>query len=129
MNKKLAVSSLAVALFVTLVSPRFVGQRQRTATNAPPNITNYLPASDAIAIIDVKRLLNETMPSILGSDPAKLAQADAEVEKFKARTGIDPRSFDRVVLGARFTYPAANTTRLENGSVARRAIRSNTMNR
>ena len=79
---------------------------------------SYLPASDAIALIDVRRLLNQTLPRILAQDPAKLAQANAEVEKFKARTGIDPRSFDRVVLGTRYTYPSPNVTKLETVAIA-----------
>src|SRR2546428_2406324 len=64
-------------------------------------------------------LLNQTLPRILAQDPAKLAQANAEVEKFKARTGIDPRSFDRVVLGTRYVYPSPNVTKLETVAIAR----------
>jgi len=116
-KKKLALSSFAfAALLIVAGSSLLLGQRQRTATT--PDIVSYLPASDAVAIIDVKRLLNETMPSIVGSDPAKLAQANAEVDKFKVRTGIDPRLFDRVALGVHFTYPNANTTRLETVAIA-----------
>ncbi|PYS60063.1 MAG: hypothetical protein DMF76_14835, partial [Acidobacteria bacterium] len=85
---------------------------------AAADALSYLPASDAIALIDVRRLLNQTLPRILAQDPAKLAQANAEVEKFKARTGIDPRSFDRVVLGTRYTYPSPNVTKLETVVIA-----------
>jgi hypothetical protein len=69
-------------------------------------------------LIDVRRLLNETMPQILGGDKEKLAQANAEIDKFKSRTGIDPRAFDRVVLGVRYTYPTSNTTKLETVAIA-----------
>ena len=119
MNKKLVIASVPFALLlIVLLSSALVGQRQRTAAAASSEAASYLPASDAVAIIDVKRLLNETMPSIMGNDPAKLAQANAEVEKFKTRTGIDPRSFDRVALGVHFTYPNANTTKLETVAIA-----------
>jgi len=114
---KLIRSTLSLLLIV-LLSSALVGQRQRTATAAASDAASYLSASDAVAIIDVKRLLNETMPSIVGNDPAKLAQANAEVEKFKTRTGIDPRSFDLVALGVRFSYPSANTTKLETVAIA-----------
>lgn len=118
-KKKLALSSFAFAsLLIVLGSSLLLGQRQRTSTAATSDVASYLPASDAVAIIDVKRLLNETMPSIVGSDPGKLAQANAEVDKFKVRTGIDLRSFDRVALGAHLTYPNANTTRLETVAIA-----------
>jgi hypothetical protein len=119
LNKKLALSSLAFAsLLIVILSSALVGQRKRTTAAPTSNAANYLPASDAVAIVDVKRLLNETMPSVLGNDPAKLAQANAEVEKFKTRTGMDPRSFDRVALSVRFTYPNANTTKLETVAIA-----------
>jgi hypothetical protein len=117
-NKKIVIASIPFALLlIVLLSSALVGQRRATAATTS-DAANYLPVSDAVAIIDVKRLLNETMPSILGNDPAKLAQANAEVEKFKTRTGIDPRSFDRVALGVRFTYPNANTTKLETVAIA-----------
>jgi len=101
-----------------LLSAGLAGQKQRATSAAATDVGNYLPASDAIAVIQVKRMLNETMPSILGGDATKLAQANAEIEKFKTRTGIDPRMFDRVVIGARYVYPSANTTKLEAVAIA-----------
>lgn len=118
-NKKLALSAIIIcSLLILSASAVLSGQRQRTTTNAPPNIASYLPPSDAIAVVDVKRALNETVPSILGSDPAKLIQVNSEVEKFKMRTGIDPRTFDRVVIGIRYAYPPEKTTKLEAVAIA-----------
>jgi len=121
-NKKSVASILAVISGVTIItfvsSLTFGGQRQRTTPAAPPNIASYLPASDAVGIVDVKRMLNETMPSILGSDQAKLAQANAEIDKFKTKTGVDVRQFNRVAVGMRYVYPNATTTRLETVAIA-----------
>ena len=121
MNKKILASSLTLALFVvTLVLVSGLSAHAPFANTAMvADALSYLPASDAIALIDVRRLLNQTLPRILAQDPAKLAQANAEVEKFKARTGIDPRSFDRVVLGTRYVYPSPNVTKLETVAIAR----------
>jgi len=121
-NKKIVASSLTLASFIlTLAFALGSGSfAHPTAANAiaAADALSYLPASDAIALIDVRRLLNQTLPRILVQDPAKLAQANAEVEKFKARTGIDPRSFDRVVLGTRYTHPSPNVTKLETVAIA-----------
>lgn len=118
LNKKVATSSIVFAsLLIVIGASALLGQRQRAGA-ASVDVASYLPASDGIAVIDVKRMLNETMPSILGSDPAKLAQANADIDKFKTRTGIDARSFDRVSIGMRYTYPSANTTKLETVAVA-----------
>ena len=122
MNKKSAASIIAVISGIAIISLvsslTFGGQRQKTAAAAPSNIASYLPASDAIAIIDTKRMLNETMPSILGSDAAKLAQANAEIDKFKSKTGLDLRQFNRVAVGVRYAYPNATTTKLETVAIA-----------
>ena len=122
MNKKVLGSSITLAfVLVALLSGFGSGSTARkTAANlAPPAaVLSYLPASDGIAIIDVRRLLNETMPRVLAGDAAKLAQANAEIDKFKTRTGIDPRAFDRVVLGTHFTYPSPRVTKLETVAIA-----------
>jgi len=94
-------------------------ERTSATTAAPPaGHLRYLPTSDAVALIDVRRLLNETMPGVLAGDQAKLATANAEIDKFKTRTGIDLRSFDRVVVGMRYTYPSARVTKLETVAIA-----------
>jgi len=125
-NKKSIASTLVIVsaiTIITLISSLTVGgQRQKTtapaASNAASNIASYLPPSDAIAVVDVKRMLNETMPSILGSDQAKLDQANAEIDKFKTKTGLDLRQFNRVAAGIRYSYPNATTTRLEMVAIA-----------
>ncbi|HYV24177.1 MAG TPA: hypothetical protein VE969_02990 [Pyrinomonadaceae bacterium] len=125
MKRKLIASSIIVASLIVSVSSLLFAQRQRTSAPAASDVGNYVPASDAIAVVNVKRMLNETMPMILGSDPAKLAQANAEVDKFKTKTGIDPRSFDRVVFGLRYTYPTPNTTKVESVAIAHGTINAN----
>ena len=119
-KKKVFGFSIAVTLVLAALVFAFNGRSQTRSPRTPPpaGALSYLPASDAIMLIDVRRLLNETMPQILAGDKVKLAQANAEIDKFKSRTGIDPRSFDRVVLGVRYTYPTANITKLETVAIA-----------
>ncbi|MEK6335883.1 MAG: hypothetical protein AABM67_13205, partial [Acidobacteriota bacterium] len=122
MNKSKKV--IGASIFVTLVFASLgLAFNGRTQTRSPraaaaPNALSYLPASDAVMLVDVRRMLNETLPRILAGDQAKLAQANSEIDKFKTRTGIDPRTFDRVVLGVRYVYPTPNTTRLETVAIA-----------
>lgn len=120
MKKKLLGTSIAVTLVLVTLALTFNGRSQTRSPRTSPaaEALSYLPASDAIMLVDVRRLLNETMPQILAGDKVKLAQANSEIDKFKSRTGIDPRSFDRVVLGVRYTYPTANTTKLETVAIA-----------
>ena len=123
MNNKVLRSSITLAFFLVALFSGFgsgaPGRTSATAPAPPADALSYLPASDAITLIDVRRLLNETMPGILAGDQAKLATANAEIDKFKTRTGINLRSFDRVVLGTRYTYPSPRVTKLETVAIAR----------
>lgn len=83
-----------------------------------------LPASDAVLRADLKRLLTEAAPRALAGDQAKLAQMNADVEQFKARTGLDARDFDTVTVGARITRLPSGATRIGNlVAIARGTLR------
>jgi hypothetical protein len=125
-NKRIIASSLSL-LLILIVFSAVAAQGRKSVTPPLPAITSYLPPSDAVAIVDVKRMLNETMPGILRGDGPKLAQANADVDKFKTRTGVDLRSVDRLAIGVRYTYPAEKSIKLEvvaigHGSFDARAV-------
>ncbi|HYE64547.1 MAG TPA: hypothetical protein VD966_03130, partial [Pyrinomonadaceae bacterium] len=92
-------------------------QATASASGAQATLAS-LPASDAVIFVDVRRLLNDALPRVFAGDPAKLAKVNAEVDQFKTRYGIDPRSFDRVAVGARFNNPSANVITTDLVAVA-----------
>src|SRR5215510_16581542 len=86
-----------------------------------------LPESDAVAQVKVQQLLNEAMPRILANNPAKLSEVNASIERFKERTGLDPRMFQQMAIGVRYTYPSEGVTKVEtvalaNGSFSAKAM-------
>lgn len=101
--------------------------RTRNTPAAAPGLMASLPASDAVAQIKIKQLLNETMPQILASNPARLAQVNASIEDFKTRTGLDPRMFDQVALGAKFTYPSEGVTKVQTVALAKGSFSASAM--
>lgn len=86
-----------------------------------------LPESDAVAQVRVKRLLNEAMPQVLAGNPAKLSEVNASIDRFKDRTGLDPRMFEQVALGIRFTYPSEGVTKLQTVALANGSFSSAAM--
>lgn len=50
------------------------------------------------------------MPRALGSDQARLTRVNADLDRFKTRTGIDLRAFERIAFGARFLHPRPGIT-------------------
>jgi hypothetical protein len=111
----LLVSSLPI---ISLAQPG-----GRPARNAQPksasNLLASLPESDAVAVVKVNLLLNDLMPRILANNAAKLAELNANIENFKTRTGLDPRLFDEVALGIRYTYPTDGVTKLITAALAK----------
>src|SRR2546422_834637 len=112
-NKRTLALLPALALLFTVVfacnarAQRTAAQRPRTNTS---KVLSTLPPSDAVIFIDVRRLLNEAIPGVFAAEPAKLAQVNTQIDSFKTKTGIDLRSFERLAVGLRYTYPAAGIT-------------------
>jgi hypothetical protein len=136
-NKKFYSSLIALVLMLCgLGSLTTLAQKGRDKTPArakrgaesvplKPGILSSLPASDAIMLIDLQRLLRDAMPRVL--DQAKLAQANTEIEKFKTRTGIDPRSFDHVAVGMRFSSLPSGMTKVNTVALAHGSFNAGAM--
>ena len=118
---KIKVLNLAI-LVVALSSQLGVQAQTRGRKAAPPPavpaLMASLPESDAVAQVKVKQLLNEAMPRILAGNPTKLSEANASIDRFKERTGLDPRMFEQIALGVRFTYPSEGVTKLQTVALA-----------
>jgi hypothetical protein len=123
-----AALSVVLTILVGLVSLSLAQKNRATAATTPATtLLTSLPTSDAVVLVNVKRVLDEALPKLLSGNPTKLAEAKAEIEQFKTRTGIDLRSFDQMAFGMRYTYPLAgitkvNTVAIANGSFSSGAI-------
>lgn len=122
---------MAAILFVTIIGAGSLAQTRRPApppakTPAPVRDGNdllaALPPADALALIKLRQLLVESIPGMLAENPGKLAEANTEVEKFKTKTGIDPRAVEQLAMGMRYTYPRAGVTKVETIGLARGAF-------
>ena len=137
MNKRLYV--LTVVLLVALamgVTPIFGQTSARTATRqpapaasavtqSPAALLAMLPASDAVVTADVRRILNDAAPRVIGDDAARIAQFNAALERFKTKTGVDPRAVEQLAIGVHYVNPSASVTRMEPVAIARGAFNVN----
>lgn len=118
-------------LVIIIVAVASVAHAQTRARNvaapATPNLMASLPESDAVAHVKMKQLLSEAMPRILANNPARLADVNASIDKFKDRTGLDPRMFEQIAFGVRFTYPAEGVTKLQTVALAKGSFSSAAM--
>jgi hypothetical protein len=126
MRKYFYVLTLAAAIASAAAIPTQAQASRTTTTAASPanaqaatNALASLPTSDAVMTVDVRRLLNEALPRAYNNNPTELARVNAEIDKFKARTGLDARSFERVAVGVSYTQTAAGKTLVEPVAIAR----------
>src|ERR1043165_5678131 len=120
-KSKLLRTLVALTLLVITAGIVCAQQPRRPKTVARPSASDIfasVPKADGVVVVDVNRLLNETLPNVFAGDSAKLAQINSEIDKFKTQTGIDARTFSRAVIASRYTYPSANVTKLEPVAIA-----------
>lgn len=124
-NRKVFTAVIILSLLALASVASGQGARGSGSTRVANTPLSSLPASDIVMIVDVQKVINDAMPRTLGSNPAKLAEANAEIDRLKTRTGIDLRSFDQIAVGARFTYPTANTLKLRKVALAHGSFNAN----
>ena len=123
--KALNLAIVVVALFSAIGAH---AQTRNRHTAAPaPSLMASLPESDAVAQVKLKQLLSEAMPRILANNPAKLSEANASIDRFKDRTGLDPRMFQQIALGIKYTYPSEGVTKLQTVALANGSFSANAM--
>jgi hypothetical protein len=112
MNRKFYVSLLAFALTLSATVAFVVGHSTGSRAASTNAALAALPASDFVISIDAQRALNETLPSFLAGNPAALAKMNAKLEEFQRKTGINPRSFESIAIGGRFTAARRHDPRM-----------------
>jgi hypothetical protein len=86
-----------------------------------------LPESDGVAQVKVRQLLNEMLPQLLATNPTKLAEINADIDRFKTRTGLDPRMFDELAIGVKYSYPSEGITKIHTAALAKGQFSSGAM--
>lgn len=126
-NRFLKSFTLAVALLSVTALASAQRNRATAAANQAPSLLTSLPPSDAVALIQVNRVLDEALPKLLAQNSAKLAEVTNELAKFKTETGLDPRSFDQIALGLSYKYPREGITKVSTVVLARGTFNAGAM--
>jgi hypothetical protein len=115
--------TIAVALLASATSivaqPKTSAPAPKTPQTSAVESLRLLPPSDFVAYVNVGRLLNEAVPKALSGNPAKLAEFNADLDKFKSQTGIDARSLETMAVGMVYQHPRPDITTTDLVAVAR----------
>ncbi|MEP6924486.1 MAG: hypothetical protein ABI954_08460 [Pyrinomonadaceae bacterium] len=113
------------AAFVLLIGAMFIsGDTRNVSAQTGSDLISLLPASDAVATINLKRLLSDAVPQLMSSQPAQLAKLNAKIDAVKAKTGIDLRQFEQAAVGINFKQIRAGTIEAEPVLVIRGNIKT-----
>lgn len=98
--KKLIVSALLLSAFILPSGAVTADNNTPAAKKAQgQQLVALLPASDGVAVIDVKRFFADGMPRLLSGNTAFLAEITGKIDEIQTRTGIDPRQFEYAAVG------------------------------
>jgi len=125
-NKVLRLFVVAMILSFG-VSAVAIAQKPASSPRPAGSLLSSLPPSDAVALVNVARVLDEAMPKLLADNPAKLAEVTNELERFKTQTGLDARSFEQIALGFTYKYPRQGVTKISTVALARGTFNAGAM--
>src|SRR5687767_4889722 len=107
------IVAILVANMGGAVSADIHGKRSTKKVGANARLVAMLPASDAVAVFDAKRLLDDALPRVLSANQPVLERITGALTKIKDRTGIDVRTFDTVAAGVGYKKVSATETDYE----------------
>ncbi|HEY0005269.1 MAG TPA: hypothetical protein VGB17_10715 [Pyrinomonadaceae bacterium] len=104
MRQKLQSLFLIFAMMLTTLAlfgarPEPSRAAARTVAASGSDMLSQLPPSDAVIFVDAQKVLTDAVPAVLAVNPNLLLKLNAEIEKFKTETGVDPRTFESVAVG------------------------------
>ena len=118
MTRFFAVAAVAV-LLLNVVGFSWGDTRPNSVPNPQASrLVSMLPASDAVAVFDAKRFLNEALPKVLAANQPMFTGITAHLTEIENRTGIDVRKFDQVAVGVAVKQISAKETNYDTVAVA-----------
>lgn len=98
MKQKFFAFGLSVLLL--LAQNAFVfSQNANVKTVSNDDVIGFFDDADAVAVVQIKKMLSETAPSLLGAHPDTLEKIRAAMKEIENDTGVDPYALDKVYLG------------------------------
>jgi hypothetical protein len=102
--------SLSVSACLPMAAPQNRAAQATAATATTTTVFSptdemlmQLPASDIVAVLDVKRVMGELLPRLKKISAGGIGKTASEIESFARLSGIDPAQVQSAVLGVKMT--------------------------
>jgi hypothetical protein len=111
MKHKLFIRGMS--LLLVLAQWAFVFGQNAPNNSASNNaLIDLLDEPDAVAVVNVKKIVTQTAPSIFGSDPAALGKLKDVMKTIESDTGVNPLLLEKLILGVKIGSGAAGSPML-----------------
>lgn len=118
-NKLFATAAMSV-MILNLGVFSFTDTRTAAAKKAQVSqLIGLLPASDGVVALDAKRFFGDALPRLLAAKPTLLSEIVGKLDEVQAKTGIDVRQFENVVVGVSTRKTGAKSYDLDPVVLAR----------
>jgi len=108
--KALTAAIVAILLANVALFAMPDNKRPKAKKKQGDRLVSILPASDAVAVFEAKRFLDEGLPRVLSANPTLLGHITGHIDMIREKAGIDVRKFDRVAVGVAYQPGTAGTT-------------------
>jgi hypothetical protein len=102
-NRMVAMAVWLACLSFGLHAAAFAQVAAKTAATPGDDLLMQLPASDIVAVVDVKRVMGELLPRLKKISVGGIGKTASEIELFAKLSGIDPAQVKAAVLGVKMT--------------------------
>ncbi len=101
MTRKIYTLLLVLLIALTTFSSTAIYAEPGAKANpvASHELLSALPSSDFILYTDAQRVMTEIIPTLIITSPEERARFEADLDRLKKETGLDPRLLDAVVVG------------------------------
>lgn len=127
MKKSFIALLIAFAITIGTVGFAIAENSNEKSSAQLSQLAARLPKSDGIAVMDMRRLMNDAVPQILSGRMQLLGDINQKIEEIKSRTGIDLRQFEQLAVGFNFSRNEASKIGVEPFVLARGAMNTNSL--
>ena len=127
MKKKIFVLLALGAFVLSIFGAAFADTKTNKAVKQTNQLAALLPASDGVITLDIRRLLNESVPQVLSGKPQMLADINAKIDEIRDKSGLDLRQFEQVVIGVATKQISPQEVDLEPVFLARGKYNANAL--
>ncbi len=120
-----SITAAVLSILMLNLSGFAYGPNGRDTKKRPVDpLVAMLPASDGVAVLNARRFFSDAVPQVFSANQPLLSSITSQIDNIEAKTGIDLRKFDSVVIGIALKKVSEKEYDFDPVAIARGELRS-----